>query len=106
MVKTHSPASHQIQTLSKQIYQAVATQDWQTLQQLDLQVRALLTTHPDYLSMPSLSQELAQLKRVHQNAFTKLKHSVTEMESELEGMQAKQERAKAYQMAMTMEYTW
>ncbi|MDD1781873.1 hypothetical protein LRP49_11875 [Enterovibrio sp. ZSDZ35] len=106
MVNTHNATSQHIQRLSKQIHHVALAQDWQALKQLDLKVRELLTQYPDCLSTPALSHDLAQLKRVHKNAVSQLAISVNKMETELAGMQAQQERAKAYQMAMTMEYPW
>ncbi|KXF81079.1 hypothetical protein [Enterovibrio coralii] len=106
MVNTHSYAANQIKALSKHIHHAANAEDWDALKRLDLQVRKFLESHPEYLSSSALSQEMAQLKHVYQNAFSQLKNNIAKMEVELNDMQAQQERAKAYQMAMTMEYAW
>ncbi|WP_394211810.1 hypothetical protein [Enterovibrio calviensis] len=90
--------------LAQRIQQATASRDWQTLKALDIKVRELLLRHPECLKSAACAAEISQLKATHQVALLALSESLTEMETELDVMQAQNERAMAYQLAMTMEY--
>ena len=106
MVNTHNRLGAHIQALTQHVRQATQQADWMRLKQLDLKVRALLEQHPKCRHLPSLSGDINALRLAMQDAQQALNDALAEMKIELAHKQEQQERAKAYQLATTMEYTW
>lgn len=106
MVSTPNRLAPPIQALTQHILLAAKQEDWTRLKQLDLKVRALLEAHPECLHLPALQSDVAALRAAMQLAYSQLSSAVAEMKIELAHKQEQQERAKAYQLATTMEYTW
>lgn len=104
MVSTHKITPTQLRQLATNIQQATKSQDWYALKHLDLKVRGLLLKRPECLEDVTLRTEMNHLKAVHQLALLALREAINDMQTDLDIMQAQQERAKAYQLAMTMEY--
>ncbi|MGR5131052.1 hypothetical protein [Vibrio alfacsensis] len=90
--------------LTHRIEQAVEQQDWDALKQLDMTMGNILRSYPNCLTERAFSHDIEQLKLAHRKAFFALKEATNELEQKLDSMQSQQERAQAYQFAMTMEY--
>ncbi|BCN25721.1 hypothetical protein [Vibrio alfacsensis] len=93
-----------LKRLTNCIEQATEQQNWDALKQLDMTMGNILRSHPNCLTERALRPDIEQLKLVHRKAFCALKKAACELEKKLENMQSEQERAQAYQLAMTMEY--
>lgn len=104
MVNKHKVAPETVLQLAQRIQRAAKAQDWDSLKSLDLKTRELLQKCPACLTDAAFRDVMTELKNAHQLAFQTLRDATCEMETELDLMQAQQERAKAYQLAMTMEY--
>ncbi|MCA2493582.1 LafD, partial [Vibrio sp. 2175-1] len=61
--------------------------------------------HKPFLKDPKLAPEIQRAKTVHANAFAVLEKSTNELKKEMNMVNDHQERAMAYQLAMTMELT-
>ncbi|AIW19505.1 LafD [Vibrio coralliilyticus] len=104
MVSKHKVSPERFRHLAKLIHIATKTQDWQGLKRYDLQLRELLESHQPYLKDPRLAPVITEVKAVHKQAFDALDKAINELEAEINVVDAQHERAKAYQLAMTMEY--
>ncbi|MGR5236468.1 hypothetical protein [Vibrio alfacsensis] len=93
-----------LKQLTNRIEKAAAQQDWDTLKQLDMTMGNILRNHPSCLTERAFRHDIEQLKLAHRKAFFTLKEAANELEQKLNNMQSQQERAQAYQFAMTMEY--
>ncbi|EEX41166.1 LafD [Vibrio furnissii CIP 102972] len=78
-------------------------QDWSALARYDSELRELLQYHKPFLRDPQLAPQIAKAKAAHQAALAALKAATAELESDMVQVSAQQERALAYQLAMTME---
>jgi len=103
LASTHKVSPERFRHLSKLMQIATKTEDWHALKRYDLQLRELLTSHKAYLSDPQLAPEIARAKAIHQEAFDALEKATGELRQEMNKVNAQQERAMAYQLAMTME---
>ncbi|WP_435248327.1 LafD [Vibrio sp. nBUS_14] len=90
--------------LSKQIQDATQNAEWQALKHYDLQLREWLIKHEACLKDPKFAAEIQHVKAVHARAFTALEKATRELEKEMNMANDQQERAMAYQLAMTMEH--
>jgi len=104
LVSKHKVSPERFRHLATLIQVAAKTQDWHGLKRYDLQLRELLETHKPYLRDPRLAPVIKQVKASHKAAFDQLNTAINELEAEINVADAKHERAKAYQLAMTMEY--
>ncbi|WP_325893183.1 hypothetical protein [Grimontia sp. NTOU-MAR1] len=93
-----------IRQITKRTQKAVELKDWQALKQLDLKVREILKNHPECLKDPALRPEFDRLKATYQRASRTLNEAINTTKVELESIQSQQERAKAYQTTMTMDF--
>jgi len=101
----HKVSPERFRHLSKLIQIATKTADWQALKRYDLQLRELLISHKPFLKDPKLAPEIQRAKSVHVTAFAALEKATSELEKEMNMVNDQQERAMAYQLAMTMELT-
>ncbi|KLN66205.1 MULTISPECIES: LafD [Vibrio] len=104
MVSKHRVSPERFRHLSKLIQIATKTQDWPGLKRYDLQLRELLESHQPYLKDPRLAPVIKEVRAVHHEAFTVLEKAISELEADINVVDAQHERAKAYQLAMTMEH--
>ncbi len=100
----HKVSPERFRHLSSLIQTAEKTQDWQGLKRYDLQLRELLQGHKPYLDDPRLATAIAEVKATHKRAFDALDKAISQLETEINVVDAQHERAKAYQLAMTLEY--
>ncbi|MDG2609904.1 LafD [Vibrio parahaemolyticus] len=105
MDSKHKVSPVRFRHLSKLIQIATKTADWRALKRYDLQLRELLISHKPFLKDPKLAPEIQRAKAVHASAFTTLEKATNELEQEMSSVSNQQERAMAYQLAMTMELT-
>lgn len=99
----HKVSPERFRHLSQLILIATKMADWQALERHDLQLRELLVSHKPYLNDPKLAPEIQRARQVHDNALKALAKATSELKQEMELVNAQQERAVAYQFAMTME---
>jgi hypothetical protein len=104
LVSKHKVSPERFRHLATLIQLAAKTQDWHGLKRYDLQLRELLESHKPYLHDPRLAPVIKEVKTIHKAAFEQLDAAIRELEAEINVADAKHERAKAYQLAMTMEY--
>ncbi|AGV19079.1 MULTISPECIES: hypothetical protein [Vibrio] len=105
MDNKHKVSPERFRHLSQLIQFAAKTADWHALKRYDLQLRELLISHKPFLKDPKLAPEIQRAKTVHANAFAVLEKSTNELKKEMNMVNDHQERAMAYQLAMTMELT-
>lgn len=84
---------------------AAKSADWQALTHYDLQLRELLRNHKSCLKDSTFNAEIQRVKAIHAAAFALLQTATNELEQEMNTVNDQQERAMAYQLAMTMELT-
>lgn len=104
MASKHKVSPERFRHLATLIQVAAKTQDWQGLKRYDLQLQELLERHQPYLQDPRLATVIKEVKAIHKAALDDLDKAISELEAEINVADAKHERAKAYQLAMTMEY--
>lgn len=104
MVNRHKVSPERFRHLSQLIQIAVKTQEWQSLKRYDLQMRELLESHKPFMTEPVLAEVIQEAKAVHQEAIKALEKAIKDLEADISGVGDEHERAKAYQLAMTMEY--
>ncbi|HHJ3199086.1 TPA: LafD [Vibrio parahaemolyticus] len=105
MDKKHKVSPERFRHLSQLIQFATKTADWHALKRHDLQLRELLISHKPFLKDPKLAPEIQRAKSVHADAFAALEKATGELKKEMNMANDQQERAMAYQLAMTMEMT-
>lgn len=103
MVNTHKVSPERFRHLSQRITIATKLQDWSALARYDSELRELLQYHKPFLRDPQLAPQIVKAKAAHQAALAALKAATAELESDMVQVSAQQERALAYQLAMTME---
>lgn len=104
MANTHKVSPERFRHLSKLIQIATKTEDWQGLKRYDLQLRELLESHQPYLKEARLAPVIADVKAAHQQACAALDKAIKELEEDINVVDARHERAKAYQLTMITEY--
>lgn len=103
MANRHKVSPERFRHLAQRIRIAAKLEDWRALQRSDNELRELLHSHKPFLRDPLLASAVAEVKHEHQVAVTRLQAATKTLESEMETVNAQQERALAYQLAMTME---
>lgn len=110
MAKTLNPTPQQLRHWAVQLRQlalpiqaAAAQQDWEALQRSDAALRDWLAGHKAYLRLPPLAAEVAQVKAMYRAAMQALNTATQSLRQEMDSFNAQQERALAYQFAMTLE---
>ncbi|MDF2152608.1 LafD [Vibrio sp. CAU 1672] len=103
MVSKHKASPEQFRHLAQLIQAATQTADWQALKRYDLQLRELLVSHRPILKDPKLAPVIQRAKQAHAIAAQALEKATAELQQQMELVSAQQERAMAYQLAMTME---
>ncbi|MGP8305853.1 LafD [Vibrio sp. YIC-376] len=104
MVNKHKVSPERFRHLSKLIQISFKTKDWSSLQRHDMKLRELLTSHKSQLQDPQLALEIDNLRAVHKEAFAALEQAMKELGEDLSTAVAHNERAKAYELAVSMEY--
>lgn len=104
MVNKHNISPERIRHLATLIQIAGKTKDWHGLQRYDLKLRKLLSSHKSQLQDPRLATEIESIKAIHKEAFEALGKATKELGDSLDIANARHERAKAYELATTMEY--
>jgi inorganic triphosphatase YgiF len=90
--------------LAKLIQISFKTKDWNSLQRHDMKLRELLASHKSQLQDPQLAPEIESLRAIHKEASAALEQAMKELGEELCTAAEHNERAKAYELAVTMEY--
>ncbi|XAW88909.1 LafD [Vibrio sp. CDRSL-10 TSBA] len=103
MVNRHKVSPERFRHLAQRIKIAAKLEDWRALARCDSELRELLHSHKPFLNESSLADVINEVKSEHQLAFHALQTATKALESEMETVNAQQERALAYQLAMTME---
>lgn len=93
----------QLRHLTKCIQIATKAADWQALKCYDLQLRELLVSQKPFLKDPNFAPEVQLAQKVHTQALLALEESTNNVKRKMNTLNAHQERAIAYQLAMTME---
>lgn len=104
MANKHKVSPERFRHLSKLIQISFKTKDWNSLQRHDMKLRELLANHKSQLQDPQLAPEIESLKAIHKEAFLALEQAMKELGDELSTAEEHNERAKAYELAITMEY--
>lgn len=104
MVNKHKVSPERFRHLSQLIQISFKTKDWHSLQRHDITLRELLTAHEPHLKDPQLAPEIENVRAIHKEAFAALQKATKELGEELSTTQAHTERAKAYELAVAMEY--
>ncbi|GLT16372.1 hypothetical protein GCM10007938_01480 [Vibrio zhanjiangensis] len=104
MVSKHKVSPERFRYLAQLIHIATKTQDWHSLKRYDLQLRELLKVHKPYLKEPHFVAVIADVKAEHKSALEALNKAIGDMETDMNVVNAQHERAKAYQLAMNLEY--
>lgn len=104
MVSKHKVSPERFRHLSKMMQISFKTKDWNSLQRHDLKLRELLARHSSQLHDPQLAPEIENVKAIHKEAFAALQEATKQLGEELSIAEANNERAKAYELAGTMEY--
>ncbi len=102
--KHHKVSPERFRHMAKLLQIATKTQDWHALKRYDSQLAKLLLIHKDYMDDPRLIPEIERARQAHQEALSALEHSVSGLKQQLDLVNNQQERALAYQMAMTTEH--
>ncbi|MCF7480401.1 LafD [Vibrio sp. J1-1] len=104
MANKHKVSPERFRHLSKLIQISFKTKDWNSLQRHDMKLRELLAKHKSQLQDPQLAPEIESLKAIHKEAFLALEQAMKELGEDLSTAEANNERAKAYELTVTMEY--
>ncbi len=104
MVSTYKVSPERFRHLSNLIQISLKTKDWHRLQRHDMKLRELLSAHRSHLKDPQLAPEIENVRAIHKEAFAALEKATQELGEELCTAEAHNERAKAYELAVTLEY--
>lgn len=103
MVSKHKVPAGYLNQFARKIEASAKASDWEALKAYDAKLRQLLSANPTLVNDPCLQEELAHLKSTHLKAFVALKNATDQLKAKMEMVDAQQERAMAYELAMSME---
>ncbi|ASI93950.1 LafD [Vibrio rotiferianus] len=103
MVSKHKVPAGYLSQFARKIEASGKASDWEALKDYDTKLRQLLSANPTLIRDPYFQDELQHLKSAYREAYATLGKATEQLKQEMEMVDAQQERAIAYELAMSLE---
>jgi hypothetical protein len=103
LASKHKVPAGYLSQFARKIEASGKASDWEALKAYDNKLRQLLSANPTLVRDPNFQDELQHLKSAYKEAYTTLGKATEQLKQEMEMAEAQQERAIAYELAMSLE---